>query len=137
MRKETIVVSWVSFIPSWPLIGTESILRRLHYSGRDAVVVAGTASRPHALTSGQPARSFCLRQAGAATQPSVVRSYRAGIARAAELLRDYAGGPPRRHDFFQGRSRQQPLRSLRRHGEDQRSIGGRQGRGVQPGGRER
>src|SRR6266700_2294407 len=107
------------------------------FAGIDAVVLDGTASGSHALTSREPAQSVLRRQAGAAPRTSVVRRHGAGIARAAELVCDDARRPSRRHHLRQGRSRQQPVCGLRRHREDQRSVGGRQGRRLQSGRRGR
>src|SRR6266849_6873191 len=83
--------------PSRRRISTDSILCWLQYFPAEMLrLLPGTVGGSHALTSGQPAQPFGLRQAGAAAQASVVRSHSAGIARAAELVCDDAGGASRR-----------------------------------------
>src|SRR5436309_8814166 len=68
--------------PSRRRSSTDGILCWLqHLSVEMLRLLPGTVGGSHALTSGQPAQPFGLRQAGAAAQASVVRSHRAGIAR--------------------------------------------------------
>src|SRR6266849_5936446 len=78
-------------------ISTDGISCWLQYFPVEMLrLLPGTAGGSHAFTSGEPAQPFGLRQAGAAAQASVVRGHRAGIAGAAELVCDDAGGPSRR-----------------------------------------